>query len=85
LGRFITTAEHKQQHRPTLYEINAIAGPKMNPHLADTSPNRLHVAKIVKLNGVETSKLSEHSRNFDREPLIDKSFLKYGREKSLAG
>jgi len=58
LGRFITAAEQKQQHLPTLYEINAIAGPKMNPHFADTSPNRLHVAKIAKLGGVEASKNS---------------------------
>jgi len=58
LGRFITAAEQKQQHLPTLYEINAIAGSKMNPHLADTSSNRRNVAKISKLSGVETSKNS---------------------------
>jgi len=56
LDRFITAAEQKQQYLPTLYEINAIASPKMNPHLADTRSDRLNVAKISKLNGVETSK-----------------------------
>jgi len=61
LGRFITAAEQKQQNIPTLYEINAIASPKMNPHLADTRSNRLHVAKIAKLSGVETSKNSSAS------------------------
>jgi len=61
LGRFITAAEQKQQHLPTLYEINAIAGPKMNPHLADSSSNRLNVAKVSKLSGVETSKNSSAS------------------------
>jgi hypothetical protein len=60
LSRFVTAAKQKQQHLPKLYE--------MNPHRADTSSNRLNVAKISKLSGVETSKNSGASFSILQTP-----------------
>jgi hypothetical protein len=46
LGRFVSTAQQHNARGSVPLEVDAIAGPMIDPHLADALSNRLHITRV---------------------------------------